>query len=298
MRVDHPAPATAGAMKVIGIADRHYPPLLRTVHDPPPRLFVRGNPDLLLRPQLAIVGSRRASAAGLRLAGEIAGAVAAAGLVVCSGLALGIDGAAHRGALAAAGSTVAVLGTGVDSIYPRRHAALGDAIAAQGCLVSEFPPQTKPLPHHFPRRNRIISGMCLGTLVVEAALPSGSLITASTALEQGREVFALPWSPLHTAGAGCLKLLREGAVMVTTVQDILDELGAIGSCQGELLRAVMTDALDPDAEALLDLIGFEATGVDELSRCSGRSPAELLPLLSRLELAGAVQRAAGGYIRA
>jgi DNA processing protein len=284
-------------MIVIDLADTHYPPLLREIHDPPPRLYLRGNPAVLLRPQLAIVGARRASAAGLRLARELAAALADAGIVVCSGLALGIDGAAHRGAIDAGGETTAVLGTGVDTIYPRRHHALGEAIAAGGCLVSEFPPGTAPLPYNFPRRNRIISGMSLGTLVVEAALPSGSLITASTAMEQGRDVFALPWSPLHEGGAGCLKLLREGAVMVTGVQDILDELGAMGACQYEQLRAVACRPLDPDAAGVLERIGFEVVGIDELAISCGCSAGALLPLLSRLEMAGAIQRAPGGYIR-
>ena len=297
MRVDKPRPAAAGDMFTIGLGDSGYPPLLREIHDPPPRRYLRGNPDLLLQPHLAIVGSRRASAAGLRLARDIAAAVVGAGMVVCSGLALGIDGAAHRGALDGGGQTTAVLGTGVDTIYPRRHRALGEAIAAQGCLVSEFPPDTAPLPHNFPRRNRLISGICLGTLVVEAARPSGSLITASSAMEQGREVFALPWSPLHAGGAGCLKLLREGAVMVTGVQDILDELGAMGSCQHELLRVVADQAVDPAAAALLERIGFEAVGIDDLALSCGLPPGDLLPLLSRLEMAGAVQRAPGGYIR-
>ncbi len=297
MSVDQPLPAAAGSMITIDIADERYPPLLREIHDPPPRLYVRGDPLVLLRPQLAIVGARRASAAGLRLARDIAAALAAAQLVVCSGLALGIDGAAHRGALDAGGATIAVLGTGVDTIYPRRHGSLGAAIVGSGCLVSEFPPDTEPLPYHFPRRNRIISGMSLGTLVVEAALPSGSLITASTAMEQGREVFALPWSPLHEGGAGCLKLLREGAVMVTGVQDILDELGAMGGCQRELLQAMVAGAVDPEAKDLLECMGYEVAGVDDLARCCGRPAAALLPLLSRLELAGAIQRAPGGYIR-
>jgi DNA processing protein len=297
MSVDQPSPVPTGDMITIGLTDTHYPPLLREIHDPPPRLYLRGNPAVLLQPQLAIVGARRASAAGLRLARDIAAALAEAGIVVCSGLALGIDGAAHRGAIEAGGETTAVLGTGVDTIYPRRHRALGEAIASGGCLVSEFPPDTAPLPHNFPRRNRLISGMSLGTLVVEAALPSGSLITASTAMEQGRDVFALPWSPLHEGGAGCLKLLREGAVMVTRVQDILDELGAMGGCQHELLRAVAGQAVDSDAAKVLGRIGFEVVGVDDLAVSCGCSTGELLPLLSRLEMAGAIQRAPGGYIR-
>lgn len=283
---------------MLSLADPRYPPLLREIHDPPPLLYVRGNADLLLQPQLAIVGARRASAVGLRLASRIAAALAGRDLVVTSGLALGIDGAAHRGALEAGGGTVAVLGTGVETIYPRRNRALGEDIALRGCLVSEYPPGTAPLPGRFPRRNRIISGMSLGTLVVEAALPSGSLITASTATSQGREVFALPWSLAHKGGAGCLQLLRDGAKMVTRVEDILEELGVLGGLQLDLLRGLRdTPGAVEKNSPLLDLIGQEAVAIDELVCGSGLPAAEVLAELSRLELQGYVQRSSGGYIR-
>ena len=282
--------------QVLSLRDERYPPLLREIHDPPPLLYARGNPDLLLQPQLAIVGARRATAAGMRLAARIAGSLSSEGMVVTSGLALGIDGAAHRGALDAGGPTIAVLGSGVETIYPRRNQALGEAIISDGCLVSEYPPGTPLHPGRFPRRNRIISGMSLGTLVVEAALPSGSLITAGTAMEQGREVFALPWSLAHKGGAGCLKLLREGAKMVTRVEDILEELGALGGLQLDLLRALHQEAQEREP-GLLDLVGHEAIGVDELTASSGLATADVLAELSRLELQGSIQRCAGGYIR-
>ena len=224
--------ARAGGASTVAIDDEHYPPLLREIHDPPAQLYVLGDPALLLTPQLAVVGSRGATSAGLRLARDLSGQLSAAGLLVGSGLALGIDTAAHEGALQSGGRTVAVMATGIDQVYPHRNRALARRIAAAGCLVSEFPPGTPPRRHHFPKRNRIISGMALGVVVVEAALPSGSLITAGAALEQGRDVFALPWSPLHEGGLGCLQLLRDGAKMVRAVDDILEELGVCGVPRG------------------------------------------------------------------
>jgi len=279
------------------VADPRYPALLKTIHDPPATLHVRGDPAALSRPLLAIVGSRRASAAGLHLAGQLAGELVAAGVGVCSGLALGIDGAAHRGAVRAGGVSVAVMGTGPDQVYPRRHRTLAAEIAAAGCLVTEFPPGTPPLPAHFPQRNRIISGLALGVLIVEAAPASGSLITARSALEQGREVFALPWSPLHEGGAGCLQLLRDGAKMVREVGDILEELGPMYAVQCAGSDAAPARG-GPRAERwLLDLVGFETVGVDALVDASGRAAPEVLRGLSILELAGAVTQVAGGYRR-
>lgn len=300
MNVEYPqrgAPDPAAA-EILSIADERYPPLLREIHDPPRQLYALGNLELLRQPQLAVVGARRATAAGLQAAEQIAGAVARAGLHICSGLALGVDGAAHRGALQADGKTVAVMATGLDTIYPRRHRALGEQIIHAGCVVTEFPPGTPPRRENFPQRNRIISGMSLGTLVVEAALPSGSLITAGTALEQGREVFALPWSVAHKGGAGCLKLLREGAKMVTRVEDILEELGVLHSLQLDLL-AEMDQANTPRTRAarLLTLVGCEPVSVDVLVDRSGLPAREVMALLSGLELSGEVTRCPGGYIR-
>jgi DNA processing protein len=251
-----------------------------------------------LEAHLAVVGSRRASPAGLRAAQALSGQLADAGLHICSGLALGIDSAAHRGALATGGKSVAVMATGIDRVYPQRHQALAAQLEQAGCLVTEFPPGTPPLRHNFPKRNRIISGLSLGVLVIEAALPSGSLITAGTALEQGREVFALPWSMLHDGGRGCLQLIRDGAKMVQDVDDILEELGSLYALQRGLAAMELSGRRAPtDGSWLLTLVGFEVVALDELAQRSSRPVAQVLAELSILELSGQVARTAGGYIR-
>jgi DNA processing protein len=287
---------------VLPLTDERYPALLRTIHDPPPLLYVRGDHTALEQAQLAVVGSRKASPAGLRAAASLAGQAATAGLSVCSGLALGIDGAAHRGCLAAGGRSVAVLATGIDRIYPVRHSQLAAELEESGCLVSEFPPGVPPLRRNFPRRNRLISGLSLGVLLVEAALPSGSLITAGTALEQGREVFALPWSVFHKGGAGCLRLIRDGARMVESLEDILAELEPLYRAQQALCGSDGrgTEGSGEFGEqdlSMLALVGFEAVSADELAQASGLPMAEILAKLSALELQGSVVRCPGGYIR-
>lgn len=277
-----------------------YPPLLSEIHDPPDVLYVRGRPDALLQPQMAIVGSRRASSAGLSLASRLAAELSAAGLGVCSGLALGVDGAAHRGALEAGGASVAVMATGVETVYPRRHLPLASQLMQTGCLVTEFPPGTPPRREHFPQRNRIISGLSLGVLVVEATPGSGSLITARAALEQGREVFALPWSALHDGGRGCLQLLRDGAKMVESVDDILEELGPLFRFHTESSsapRPLHTVAVPAGALALLQFLGYEVVSLDRLVADSGQPVSVVLDQLSALELDGQVARVSGGYIR-
>jgi DNA processing protein len=292
------AEARTACITALAIDDECYPPLLRAIHDPPPLLYVRGDPALLLDAHLAVVGSRRASPAGLRVAQALSGQLVSAGLHVCSGLALGVDSAAHRGALEAGGKSIAVMATGIDRIYPQRHQALAAQLEAAGCLVTEFPPGTPPLRHNFPKRNRIISGLSLGVLVIEAALPSGSLITAGTALEQGREVFALPWSILHDGGRGCLHLIRDGAKMVQSVDDILEELGPLYALQRSVATAAPSGpGAPPDGSWLLTMVGFEVVDLDELVQRSARPVAQVLAELSTLELAGQVARTAGGYIR-
>ena len=292
-----PALAALG-VQTLSLDDERYPPLLRLIPDPPPLLYVRGDLSLLREPQIAMVGSRRASPAGLRVADNLARELVNLGLHVCSGLALGIDGAAHQGALAAGGHSVAVMATGIDQIYPARHRALAEELSQRGCLVTEFPPGTAPLRHNFPRRNRIISGLSLGVVVVEAALPSGSLITASTATAQGREVFALPWSILHRGGQGCLQLLRDGAKMVRELQDIVEELGPLYHCQRDMFAAADAVTVAPAGQqTLLDLVGFELCSLDQLVASAGLPVDQVLDQLSRLEMAGLVQRCAGGYIR-
>ena len=287
--------------RILPISDERYPSLLRTIHDPPPLLYVRGDCALLSQAQLAIVGSRRASPAGLRAASGLAGELAQSGLTVGSGLARGIDGAAHRAALAAGGSSVAVMATGIDRVYPASHRGLAEELVESGCLVSEFPPGVAPLRHNFPRRNRIISGLALGVVVVEAALPSGSLITARTALEQGREVFALPWSIFHTHGAGCLHLIRDGAKMVQTVTDVLEELAPLYTLQQELsgLSDVKQSGSELSAEqrAILELVGFEVVTADELVAVNAMPIGQVLAALSMLEMQGLVTQRDGGYIR-
>ena len=296
MRTADPGAGHSGdGFDTLSPGDEHYPPLLKLIHDPPERLYFSGDPAFLSFPQVALVGSRRASPAGLRAAAELAAALTAAGFAICSGLALGIDGASHRGALGAGGRTVAVLGTGIDQIYPSRHRGLGSAIAGSGCLVSEFPPGTPPLRHNFPRRNRIISGLSLGVVVVEAAFPSGSLITAGTALEQGREVFALPWSMLHPGGRGCLELLRDGAKLVRGVDDVLEELWPLGT----VLRDQLPMDSPPAASGslILDKVGFEPTSPDQLVAATGLSVVQVSSQLTGLELEGLIRRCPGGYIR-
>ncbi len=287
---------------ILPITDMRYPPLLRTIHDPPPLLYVRGDTAALSQAQLAIVGSRKASPAGLRAAGALAGHATRAGLYITSGLARGIDGAAHQGALAAGGRSIAVVATGIDRVYPACHRSLAGELEQAGCLVSEFPPGVPPLQHNFPRRNRIISGLSLGVLVVEAALPSGSLITARTAVEQGREVFALPWSIYHASGAGCLHLIRDGAKMVETMQDVLEELGPMFTLQQDLLPLpevgqVMAPGLSERQQRVLQLVGYELVTVDELSQLSALPAARVMAELTFLEMQGVVTRTAGGYIR-
>ncbi len=302
MYVEDPRPtgvATPAGVEILSLADDRYPPLLRLIHDPPQRLYVRGDPAVLREPQLAVVGSRKASAAAVRAAEALCGQAVASGLHICSGLALGIDAAAHRGALRAGGKSVAVMATGIDGIYPARHRPLAAELAQSGCLVTEFPPGTPPLRHNFPRRNRIISGLSLGVLVVEAALPSGSLITAGTAVEQGREVFALPWSMLHPGGTGCLRLIRDGAKMVQGIDDILEELGPLYRLQQDLFEPQQEPggAVAAAASPILDLLGFEAVSSDELVRASGLPAARVMAELSTLELEGLVTRCSGGYTR-
>jgi len=295
--------ATLAAMgaDVLAITDPRYPPLLREIPDPPPLLYVRGDPAVLGAAQLAVVGSRKASPAGLRAAGEFAGLAVRAGLHITSGLALGIDAASHRGALAAGGCSIAVVATGIDRVYPARHRALAQELQQCGCLVSEFPLGLAPVRGNFPRRNRIVSGLSLGVLVVEAALPSGSLITARTALEQGREVFTLPWSIYHQGGAGCLYLIRDGAKMALSIEDILAELGPMYSLQQGFLAQQGPPPAQPELAAaeqsMLQRVGYERVTADELSLLSGLPIARVMAELSSLELLGLVSRERGGYIR-
>jgi DNA processing protein len=286
-----------------------YPALLRDIPNAPAALLVEGDPALLWTAQIAIVGSRSATASGLANARSFARAFASAGNVVTSGLAEGIDGAAHAATLDAGGATIAVLGTGPDTIYPRQHRDLAQRIVERGALVSEFAPGTAGKPENFPRRNRIIAGLSLGTLVIEAGLNSGSLITARLAAEQGREVFALPGSIHSPLARGCHKLIREGATLVETAEEVTDQVRAIGARLADHLRvrlaqdagapmtlstAARATARDPDYNRLLACIDHEPAALDQLAARSGLGVAALSSMLLVLELEGVVVAANGG----
>ena len=272
-----------------------YPPALAEVAKAPPVLFVDGRPELLSGIQIAVVGSRRASAAGCQIARTLAGDLARAGFAITSGLASGIDAAAHRGALEAGGYTVAVFGSGIDVIYPPAHRALARQVAASGALVSEFPLGCRPARHSFPRRNRVISGLASGTLVVEAALGSGSLITAREALEQGREVFAVPGSILNPLSAGPHWLLRNGAALVESAVDVLQELPGHVLQASNLISTQTIDCKISDAaKRVLSACGFEPTSFDALVARSGLTPPELSSILVALDIQGWVRAEAGG----
>lgn len=302
--------------------DPLYPRLLREIPKPPPVLFVRGNPHCLSLPQLAIVGSRSPSGGGNENAERFAAYLAGCGLAITSGLALGIDAAAHRGALSAGGMTIAVMGTGIDRVYPSRHHQLAQAIVdGGGALVSEFPLGTSSHASHFPQRNRIISGLSGGTLVVEAAVQSGSLITASYALQHNREVFAIPGSIHNPLARGCHQLIRQGATLVEKAQDIVDQLaGLISYKRQELNDALGQDDLFAQAPAkarspavqpaapqipvlsaqeqlLLQALGYDPLPLDLLAERMGEAVGALSATLIGLEIKGLVQQIGASYQR-
>lgn len=272
--------------RLLTVADADYPQALLNIPDPPLLLYVKGRTELLNAPALAIVGSRSATAQGLRNAESFAQSVSEAGLCVASGMAHGIDAAAHRGGLRGRGSSIAVVGTGLDKVYPAAHRALAHQLAQQGVIVSEFPLGTPPLAANFPRRNRIISGMSLGCLVVEASLQSGSLITARMALEQGREVFAIPGSIHSPQSKGCHALIKQGAKLVESAHDILEELGWTN-------REIAPGA--PAAQhPLFAHLGYDPVDADTLAERSGLTVAELSAILLQLELDGVIATLPGG----
>ncbi|WP_265945428.1 DNA-processing protein DprA [Dechloromonas sp. A34] len=275
--------ASQPGQSVITLADAAYPAALLEIPDPPCVLYVRGNPALLQKRGLAVVGSRNATPQGVQTAESFARAIAAKGFGIISGLALGIDAAAHRGALAASGETIAIIGTGADRLYPARNRELALAIAEHGAIVSEFPLGTPAIASNFPRRNRIISGLSRGVLVVEAAPESGSLITARLAAEQGREVFAIPGSIHSVVARGCHKLIKQGAKLVETAQDILEELGNYD-------ETVAATAPPPTSQesALLGALGHGPCGLDDLAERTGFAADHLLGELLTLELAGQI----------
>ena len=277
-----------------------YPALLAELDSAPPIMTARGDLALAARPCVAIVGARNASAAAVKLARQFAGELAEAGFVVASGLARGIDGAAHRAALG--GGTIGVIASGIDIAYPPEHAELQEAVASQGLLLAEQPPQTEPLARHFPSRNRIIAGLAAGTLVVEAAPKSGSLITARLAGEAGREVMAVPGSPLEPRSQGCNQLIREGAILVQSAADVIELLsGFDGAPRSSFRESVggfeaMPDDLGDEPADVAGLLTMAPVAVDELIRQSGESPAAVQLALLELELAGRLVRHAGGRV--
>ncbi len=290
---------------LLTIDSESYPPLLREIPDPPPLLFVRGDPALLHHPQLALVGSRNATGSGCETAFAFARQLSRQGLAITSGLALGIDAAAHRGALAGSGLTIAVTGTGLDRIYPARNRSLAHQIAERGALVSEFPIGTAPARANFPRRNRIISGLALGTLVVEASAHSGSLITARLAAEQGREVFAIPGSIHNPLARGCHRLIRQGARLVESPADLTEELRTTISLSLEQPEPEPERSgrqgveLDAEYEKLLEAMGFDPVSVDTIVERSGLTTEEVSSMLLVLELQDRVRSMPGGlYSRA
>jgi DNA processing protein len=281
---------------LVALDDVDYPRSLLEIGDPPPLLYCLGRRELLARPAFAIVGSRNATPQGVADAEAFAAALSAAGLTIVSGLALGIDAAAHRGALTQAGSSIAVVGTGLDRVYPARNRELAHDLAARGLLVSEFAPGTPPLPANFPRRNRIISGLVRGLLVVEATLQSGSLITARLAAEQGRDVFALPGSIHSPFSKGCHRLIRDGAKLVDAAQDILEELAVPVPTPDAVApaRAESGTTGDPDTESVLAALGHSPVDVDTLVERTGRPAAAIVAALVTLELDGRAAALPGG----
>lgn len=293
------ASAAARGIQFVAWDAPGYPSPLLNLTDAPPGLWYRGTLTSLTEKVVAIVGSRSGSRVALETAGQLAHDLAARGITVVSGLARGVDSAAHRGALAADGSTVAVLGSGLDRLYPAEHASLATAIEQRGAVLSEFPPEAPPLPFHFPLRNRIISGLSRAVIVIEASERSGSLITVSCALEQGREVMAVPGSILGGRNRGAHALIRDGAKIVESADDIVEELGwaspSVDPCPAPSHGSAVTS--DGSLEAIMR--PGVAYDLDELASGSGQSAADLLTLLTRLELGGVVRRVAGGrFVRA
>jgi DNA processing protein len=296
--------------RLLRFDEADFPPQLEAIPQPPAALFVAGDPAALLGPQIAVVGARSATAQGVAIARDFARTFSRAGLTVTSGLADGIDGAAHRAAIEAGGRTVAVTGTGPDLVYPRKNRELAAKIVEHGATCTEFPPGTEARPDHFPRRNRLIAGLSLGTLVVEAGLQSGSLITARLAAEAGREVFALPGSIHNPLAKGCHRLIRDGARLVETASEVIAALAPAARALGADLRARLEternpDHLtppagdfghtrDPEYRTLLAALGDAPASLDELAGRTGLAPASLSSMLLLLELEGAVAPALNG----
>ncbi len=299
---------------LIGWDNPDYPALLRRMPSPPPALFVAGDSNLLWNPQIAVVGSRNATAGGIDNARDFARALIRAGLTITSGMAEGVDAAAHLAALDANAPTIAVVGTGTDVVYPRRHSRLAARIQAHGAIVSEFLPGTEARREHFPRRNRVLAGLTLGTLVIEAAERSGALITARLAAEAGREVFAVPGSIHNPLARGCHRLIRQGAGLVEDAREVIEALTPVAAELADALRARLRDAdaaempahrpnghagavLDADQTRLMAALGHDPVGIDVLAQRTGLTVAELSSMLLIMELHGLVAAEHGRYVR-
>ena len=300
----------AAGHHLFSFLDADFPALLERMPGAPAALFVAGDPTVLWRPQLAIVGSRNPTAAGRDNATAFARALSAAGLTITSGLADGVDAAAHAAALKSPAGTIAVVGTGPDRVYPAKHKVLARAVVEHGALVSEFPPGTAARREHFPRRNRIIAGLALGTLVIEASVQSGALITARLATEGGREVFALPGSIHNPMARGCHRLIRDGAALVETTDEVLQALAPVAAELADALRARLhplpvqergaapSAPADPDQARLWDALGHDPAGIDQLAARTGLTVDALSSMLLLMELEGRVFAAHGRYARA
>jgi DNA processing protein len=299
---------------LVGWDDPDYPALLRRIPSPPPALFIAGDPNLLWHAQIAVVGSRNATAGGIDNARDFSRALITAGLTITSGMAEGIDAAAHLAALDANSLTIAVIGTGTDVVYPRRHAKLAARIRAHGAIVSEFLPGTEARQQHFPRRNRVLAGLTLGTLVIEAAERSGALITARLAGEAGREVFAVPGSIHNPLARGCHRLIRQGAALVEDAREVIEALAPVATELADALRARLrasdddgdradapaitrVQAVDTEQRQLLDALGHDPVGIDALTGRTGLTVAELSSMLLVMELQGLVAAEHGRYTR-
>lgn len=286
---------TANDCRLLAPCDAEWPPALRTLEGAPAVLFAQGNIALLQESAIAVVGSRRASRQGTSDAFTFAQAFSETGLVVVSGMAEGIDAAAHLGALAGKSSTIAVMGTGPDLVYPACNARLHARLLAEGCVITEFPPGAPPMARHFPRRNRIISGLSLGVVVVEAARRSGSLITARLALDQQKDVYALPGSIHSPLSKGCHEIIREGAKLVEDVNHVLEDLGYGQHARAK--RRVATLAVSPRQARVLDAIGYAPTSPDEVCFATGMDIGEVLVEVTQLEMARRLESLPGGRYR-
>ena len=282
---------------IVCCADQHYPNLLKEIYDPPLILYAVGDLGCLNREQLAIVGSRHASHHGMEIAFEFSRDLASLGWCINSGLAYGIDAAAHNGALSANAATIAVTGTGADLVYPKRNEKLAETIARQGLLITEYPLSTQPLAQNFPRRNRIISGLSRGVIVVEAAVKSGSLITAQTALDQGREVFAVPGSIHQAQSKGCHRLLKEGAILLESLQDIdeiFQHLTGLNPQGKTNTTAASLKQLDDEYAKVLAAVDFAPTSIEQVIQRSGLTPRSVCSMLLALEMQNYVCMSEGG----